>query len=105
MLRTPPLPGEVDEQMSAIEAVGDVFWLKLQDYLPGLDRDDWERLVDSLAPDIAKALIDSGARIIDPTDAATLNKVVEALTDDQWFPLSVRYGAAKRILTALEEES
>jgi hypothetical protein len=52
--------------VNAVEAVAEVFWLKLQDYMPGCDRETWEQLVDSMAPDLSRVMLSYGIRNLDP---------------------------------------
>jgi hypothetical protein len=39
-----------------VERIAWLFWLKLQDYMPGLTAEDWQEITERMRPEIADAL-------------------------------------------------
>lgn len=39
-----------------------LFWLKLQDYIPGMDHDDWQQVTERMRPEIVAVLAAGDAK-------------------------------------------
>lgn len=99
---------------SRVDRIAWLFWLKLQDYMPGLVAEDWEQITERMRPEILAEIEPTGLVLLDPDDEATMKRIRFAISDPGTFiprvwkfgmyedePESLQQWQARAVLRAL----